>query len=113
MSLSEILFAASSVLSFLLLIIVAIHYHAAKNKTSADYTREKFAFRVFVLIASLCSTLITLLVSGPHLFVYVVSIVAEWVGVDASKYQPSLSDKALATILIFGLIYLALTLHRN
>ena len=94
--------------SLMLLGIVLVYFKYFKA-----YTREKFAFRVFLLIGSLVATLITIIFSGNSVIAGVVRSVARLLGITDVEFQPSFSDKALAVFLIVALIYLGTKLHRN
>ena len=93
----EILLVVLLAISLVLLVIVITYFKRAR----AD-TREKFAFRVFLLIASLVANLIALILSGGGVISNTVRFFARLLGVDSYEYQASFADKALAVVLIFS-----------
>src|SRR5438034_5932466 len=108
MSISEIVLFCLLVLSLLLLGGTLLYYRYARN-----FTRERFAFRVFLLISSLSATLIFVIVSSKTTFAVTLGLVAKLFGIGPVEFEPSFSDKCLAVIVILALIYLAIKLHRN
>src|SRR5580704_6313751 len=108
MTITEIVLLTLLAVSIILLVVVFFYYRFCRQ-----YTRERFAFRVFLLIASLSSSLIVLLLSGKNTFDGTVSILARSLGTGGVAFEPSYSDKILAVILIIALMYFALKLHRN
>lgn len=104
----EIILVTLLAVSLVLLAVVLIYF-----KYFRIYTREKFAFRVFLLVASLIASLIFLIISGGGTATQILSFFAKLIGIQSVDFQPTLSDKLLAVVLILALIYLAVKLHRN
>jgi hypothetical protein len=94
--------------SFLMLALVVVSY-----KYFRSYTRERFAFRVFLLIASLSGSVIFLLLSGKSKLALFISAIASIFGIEGVDFEPSFSDKLLAVVLLFSLMYFATRLHKN
>lgn len=108
MSYIEVILLLSLLISFILLIYVIIYY-----KTGRVYTRERFAFRVFLLLVSLVATMISLIFSKKSALTETIVVATKLFGLNTPEYEPTLSDKTLGVILILGLIYLAIKLHKN
>jgi hypothetical protein len=108
MSAAEIMLLSLLLLSLLLLIITLLYY-----KYSRKFTRERFAFRVFLLISSLSATLIVVLLSSKTTFAVTLAVLAKVLGVGPVDFEPSFSDKALAVFVLLSLIYLGIKLHQN
>lgn len=108
MTVGEIVLLCLALASLALLVVVLLYY-----KYSRKFTRERFAFRVFLLISSLSASLILILISSKTTVAMTIAVVAKLFGVDVTEFEPSLSDKLLAVGLILALIYLALKLHRD
>src|SRR6476620_10311783 len=101
MRLTDYLFLFLLCLSLILLIAVLGYYWSFRK-----YTRERFAFRVFLLISSLSGSLILIILSGNTALGLSAALIADFLGLDSTQYEPSFSDKALAVVLILGLIVL-------
>ena len=91
--------------TFCALVAVIIGY---KHK---PYTREKFAFRIIILIGGLGSTFVTLVLRGNLSAIH--SAASTLFRLPDSTYEPSLSDKILVTIVILGIGFIGLVMHRN
>lgn len=108
MTILEIILAVLLAISLILLIVVLVYF-----KYFRIYTRERFAFRVFLLIASLTASLAVLILSGGGAITQALNLFAKLIGFGAIDHQPTFSDKTLAVGLILALVYLAVKLHRN
>ena len=108
MTLLEFCLMISAVLSIVFLLIVLIYYKFFKK-----YTREKFAFQVFLLILSLSSTFLIMVFSPQSSIGFAISLLGRLAGIDTQSYQPTVTDKLLGAFVIAALIYLAINLHRN
>jgi hypothetical protein len=108
MSAIEVIFLGISVLSLVLFVSVVIFY-----KYFRTYTREKFAFRVFLLIASLCINVVLILLAPKSTVGIIIEITNYLFGIHLPDAEPSFSDKALAIFIIGLLVYLALSLYRD
>jgi hypothetical protein len=100
-----LLFLGSSILFFG---AVIIYY-----KFFRRYTREKFAFQVFLLIGSLSGSVIFILLSPKASLGLLISAIASIFGASVDDVEPSLSDKVLAIVVLLSLIFLAIKLHKN
>jgi hypothetical protein len=108
MSSLEIAYAILIIACILTTVYVLISFKRRKQ-----YTREKFAFRVFLMISSLSSTFLTVLFTGHTATSSLISKFQRVFGIDSTPYEASISDKILALAVIGSLIFLALRLHRN
>jgi len=77
------------------------------------YTRERFAFCAFLAITSLAVTFVTVMIAGGDMAQLVVALVYDALDREPPAVQASLSDKVLALIAIFGLMFCAIFLHKN
>lgn len=108
MSLLEAIFLALFLLSLGLFATVLIYYRYFRA-----YTRERFAFRVFLFIASLTTTIVFVLLAPKSTIGFIVEIVNHLFHTRFPEYEPSISDKLLSLVLVGLLIYFALALYRD
>jgi len=104
----EGIFLTLFILSVGLLASVLIYYWYFRT-----YTREKFAFRVFLFIASLTTTIVLVLLAPKSTIGFIVEVANKLFHTHFPEYEPSFSDKMLSLVLVGLLIYLALALYRD
>jgi hypothetical protein len=82
-------------------------------KYGLSYTRERFAFRVFLTCSSLSSLMIFFIFGKDMLLGAIVDVINGMLGTSIPNLQVSASDKILACLIIFAIIYLGLRMHQN
>src|SRR5437016_4163071 len=108
MSPLELIFLGLFLFSLVCLIVVIVYY-----KFYRQFTRERFAFKIFVLLASVTSSIIFILISPKHSLGPLVETAGSILGTPVADFDPSISDKLLAVGVLCALMYFGLRLHRQ
>src|SRR5258707_937543 len=103
MTIAEIILLSLLVISLTLLTAVLIYYIYFRK-----FTRERFAFRVFLLIASLSTTLIVFIFSSKLTLALLLATLGKAVGLPQVVFVIFLSDKILGIVVIISPVYLAI-----